>query len=112
MRVPPLTVGEAASLLQFAIRAFRDAMDAEHIPDATAQRVVNRVVWGDPEGYVPVRRPEDDDRIELPPAHLRARPWTDSETARFAGLGPVAPERPEPISRRVEPRHYHGTDKP
>jgi hypothetical protein len=52
-------VTEAAMMLQHALRSFRDAMYAEGIAEEAAGRVINRVVWGEPEGYVASRSIDD-----------------------------------------------------
>jgi hypothetical protein len=66
------------------------ALADEGIPEDVARRVINRIVWGDPEGHVDVHAQMASVReqmlaVDLPPDLARA--WQE-----FPGAGPVRPD--------------------
>jgi len=76
-------------LLRRTLHAMERAMTDEGVAEEAQQRIVNRVVWGDPDG---LRDAHAEMRNRVAELH-RKMPWTNP---RF-GAGPVRPdEEPTP----------------
>lgn len=66
------------------------ALADEGVPDDVQRRVVNRVVWGEPEGYVDVHAQMDRQRLAMAE---NVRPSAETPAALLAdGAGPVRPD--------------------
>jgi hypothetical protein len=85
----PMQHAQAEQLRQTLAAADR-AMADEGVPEAVRRRVVNRIVWGEPEGLVDVHAQVRERTI----AAYRSMPMPSPEALRdlFDGAGPVRPD--------------------
>lgn len=75
--------------LRQTLDAVERAMAYEDIPEEARRRVINRVVWGEPEGYVDVRARV---REQVLAAYDLPTELTDAWKAIRDGAGPVHPD--------------------
>ena len=83
------------------------ALADEGIPDETARRVINRIVWGEPEGYVDVHARAEKLQKEMldiyvasmglvrPDEEPTARITLDNSTATYTPTDPPRPYYPD-----------------
>ncbi|MGW5477686.1 hypothetical protein [Streptomyces sp. NPDC004008] len=77
-------------LMRRTLEATERAMADEGVPDEARRRVVNRVVWGEPEGFVDVRARF---REQVLAAYDLPTKLTDAWKTIHDGAGPVRPDK-------------------
>jgi hypothetical protein len=84
--------------LQLYLTKTREAMNAENITGYYQERVMNRLLYGHPEGFR--REPDPDEKVSLAPFDgTTAGGWigTDEEQAVYKSLHPF-PVEPQPLA--------------
>lgn len=80
--------------LQLLCRKFRDAMTAEDITGFYQHRVMNRLLYGDPEGYR--HEPGPDETMVMMPGQMTGGGWiTTDEQPAYSAMHPF-PVEPQP----------------
>jgi hypothetical protein len=78
--------------LRQALTMVERALADEGLPVDVSRRVVNRIVWGDPEGYVDVHAKVREVQQQVLDAYDLPTELTDAWKAIHASAGPVRPD--------------------